>query len=88
LLDWITLAIIAGYRISCVEIPMIHSFAAAKACAAGTNLIEEIMVVIRLARGGSKKRPFYSLVAADSRNRRDGSPTAHREAETAKAHRG
>lgn len=30
------------------------------------------MVVIRLARGGSKKRPFYSLVVADSRNRRDG----------------
>lgn len=30
------------------------------------------MVVIRLARGGSKKRPFYSLVAADSRCRRDG----------------
>lgn len=30
------------------------------------------MVVIRLARGGSKKRPFYNLVAADSRNRRDG----------------
>lgn len=30
------------------------------------------MVVIRLARGGSKKRPFYSLVVTDSRNRRDG----------------
>ncbi|HEY1057594.1 MAG TPA: 30S ribosomal protein S16 [Limnobacter sp.] len=30
------------------------------------------MVVIRLARGGSKKRPFFSVVAADSRNRRDG----------------
>ena len=30
------------------------------------------MVVIRLARGGSKKRPFYNVVAADSRNRRDG----------------
>ncbi|WP_370261297.1 30S ribosomal protein S16, partial [Limnobacter sp.] len=30
------------------------------------------MVVIRLARGGSKKRPFYSFVAADSRSRRDG----------------
>ncbi|MFN4330260.1 MAG: 30S ribosomal protein S16 [Limnobacter sp.] len=30
------------------------------------------MVVIRLARGGSKKRPFFTLVAADSRNRRDG----------------
>ena len=30
------------------------------------------MVVIRLSRGGSKKRPFYNLVAADSRNRRDG----------------
>ena len=31
-----------------------------------------IMVVIRLARGGAKKRPFYNIVAADSRNRRDG----------------
>ncbi|PPE69386.1 30S ribosomal protein S16 [Caldimonas thermodepolymerans] len=30
------------------------------------------MVVIRLARGGSKKRPFYNIVAADSRHRRDG----------------
>lgn len=30
------------------------------------------MVVIRLARGGSKKRPFYIIVATDSRNRRDG----------------
>ena len=27
---------------------------------------------IRLARGGSKKRPFYSIVAADSRMTRDG----------------
>jgi small subunit ribosomal protein S16 len=31
-----------------------------------------IMVVIRLARGGAKKRPFYNVVVADSRNRRDG----------------
>lgn len=30
------------------------------------------MLVIRLARGGSKKRPFYNIVATDSRNRRDG----------------
>jgi small subunit ribosomal protein S16 len=30
------------------------------------------MVVIRLARGGAKKRPFYSIVATDSRSRRDG----------------
>lgn len=30
------------------------------------------MVVIRMARGGSKKRPFYNLVATDSRDRRDG----------------
>ncbi|MES2770571.1 MAG: 30S ribosomal protein S16 [Pseudomonadota bacterium] len=30
------------------------------------------MVVIRLARGGAKKRPFYYMVVADSRNRRDG----------------
>ncbi|MDQ5959408.1 MAG: small subunit ribosomal protein [Pseudomonadota bacterium] len=33
---------------------------------------DNTMVVIRLARGGSKKRPFYNIVAADSRNRRDG----------------
>lgn len=30
------------------------------------------MVIIRLARGGAKKNPFYSVVVADSRNRRDG----------------
>ena len=30
------------------------------------------MVVIRLARGGAKKRPFYNMVVADSRTRRDG----------------
>ena len=30
------------------------------------------MVIVRLARGGSKKRPFYTVVAADSRVRRDG----------------
>lgn len=30
------------------------------------------MVVIRLARGGSKNRPFFNVVVADSRNRRDG----------------
>ncbi len=30
------------------------------------------MVSIRLSRGGSKKRPFYHVVAADSRRPRDG----------------
>jgi small subunit ribosomal protein S16 len=30
------------------------------------------MVVIRMARGGSKNRPFYNVVVADSRNPRDG----------------
>jgi small subunit ribosomal protein S16 len=30
------------------------------------------MVVIRLARGGAKKRPFYNVVVADSRRARDG----------------
>jgi len=29
------------------------------------------MVTIRLARGGSKKRPFYHVVVTDSRNARD-----------------
>ena len=30
------------------------------------------MVVIRLSRGGAKKRPFFNMVVADSRNARDG----------------
>lgn len=30
------------------------------------------MVVIRLSRGGSKARPFYNVVVADKRVRRDG----------------
>lgn len=30
------------------------------------------MLKIRLARGGAKKRPFYSIVVTDSRNPRDG----------------
>lgn len=31
------------------------------------------MVVIRLSRGGSKGRPFFNIVVADKRVRRDGS---------------
>ena len=31
------------------------------------------MLTIRLALGGSKKRPFYHLTVTDSRNPRDGS---------------
>lgn len=30
------------------------------------------MVIIRLSRSGSKKRPFYRMVVADSRRSRDG----------------
>ena len=30
------------------------------------------MVVIRLARGGARNRPFYNIVVADSRMPRDG----------------
>ncbi|MDP1647387.1 MAG: 30S ribosomal protein S16 [Rubrivivax sp.] len=30
------------------------------------------MVVIRLSRGGAKKRPFFNIVVADSKERRDG----------------
>lgn len=29
------------------------------------------MVVIRLSRGGAKKRPFYRVIATDKRSRRD-----------------
>jgi small subunit ribosomal protein S16 len=31
------------------------------------------MVVVRLSRGGAKKRPFFNIVVTDKRNRRDGS---------------
>ena len=30
------------------------------------------MVIIRMARGGAKKRPFYRIVVADKRSPRDG----------------
>ena len=30
------------------------------------------MVIVRLARGGSKKRPYYQIVVADARSPRDG----------------
>ncbi len=30
------------------------------------------MVTIRLSRGGAKKQPYYAVVVADSRNKRDG----------------
>lgn len=30
------------------------------------------MVKIRLSRGGAKKKPFYHIVVADSRSKRDG----------------
>jgi small subunit ribosomal protein S16 len=34
--------------------------------------LEYNMVVIRLARGGAKARPFFNIVVADKRTRRDG----------------
>lgn len=49
------------------------------------------MVTIRLSRGGAKKQPFYHIIAADSRKRRDGryierlgffNPVARGQAET------
>lgn len=30
------------------------------------------MVTIRMSRSGAKKRPYYNVVIADSRNKRDG----------------
>jgi small subunit ribosomal protein S16 len=42
-----------------------------KACPVFAKVLS-IMVVIRLARGGAKKRPFFNIVVTDSRSRRDG----------------
>jgi small subunit ribosomal protein S16 len=39
---------------------------------AGLFIKEFIMVVIRLSRGGSKGRPFFNVVVASKRERRDG----------------
>lgn len=36
------------------------------------TLGNRFMVTIRLARGGSKKRPFYQVTVTDSRNARNG----------------
>jgi small subunit ribosomal protein S16 len=33
---------------------------------------KKLMVVIRLSRGGAKKRPFYQIVVSDKRSARDG----------------
>mgnify|MGYP000066583367 CR=1 FL=1 len=49
------------------------------------------MVTIRLSRGGAKRAPYYTVVVADSRNKRDGrcierigffNPTAQGQEET------
>ena len=36
------------------------------------NTMDVIMIVIRLSRSGSKKRPFYHIVLADRKSPRDG----------------
>ena len=64
----------------CRACPNEQAFILARAAAAGVECRPSLsrsakdkrMVVIRLARGGAKKRPFYSLVVADSRRARDG----------------
>src|SRR5207245_8170447 len=45
-----------------------------RAPAGWVSLAEEgnMSLKIRLARGGAKKRPYYSIVVADSRSPRDG----------------
>jgi small subunit ribosomal protein S16 len=48
------------------------SFSVRVAETAVAGALDIDMVVIRLARGGAKKRPFYNVVVADSRSRRDG----------------
>jgi small subunit ribosomal protein S16 len=43
-----------------------------RACLANSRKKEEMALKIRMARGGSKKRPVYRVVVTDSRNPRDG----------------
>ena len=36
------------------------------------NMMDILMIIIRLSRSGSKKRPFYHVVLADKKSPRDG----------------
>jgi len=66
-----------GGHVACLNIEeTLHAFVSPCGAPAGrstTHMIKETtMVVIRLSRGGAKGRPFFSIVVADKRVRRDG----------------
>src|SRR6201999_3457524 len=60
------------FRVYNARLPVPRPAATFFAAARDGSFEELPMVVIRLARGGAKKRPFYNIVVADSRERRDG----------------
>ena len=65
-------AMVMGFEASRPEFIMRGSPGSRDAGQPPLALEEYIMVVIRLSRGGAKKRPFFNIVVADSRLRRDG----------------
>lgn len=58
----------AGNAVKCASFTAADSPACPDALSQGIDS----MMTIRLTRGGAKKRPFYHLVATDSRSPRDG----------------
>jgi small subunit ribosomal protein S16 len=58
--NWVVVLRVSNVEISSIVVEL---------CSAPKGLI---MVVIRLARGGAKARPFFNIVVADKRTRRDG----------------
>jgi small subunit ribosomal protein S16 len=58
---------LAGWPVACLK--------RSKNCrnVSGNHPKDSTMVVIRLSRGGAKGRPFFNIVVADKRVRRDGS---------------
>jgi small subunit ribosomal protein S16 len=61
---------LAGWPVACLKHWKIRSIQAPRRNASPPK--GQIMVVIRLSRGGSKARPFFNIVVADKRVRRDG----------------
>jgi len=58
---------LAGWPVACLK----RRKSSRSGC--GNHPKDSLMVVIRLSRGGAKGRPFFNIVVADKRMRRDGS---------------
>ena len=61
-----------GRCLLCIREMTGQAWGVSRAQRSSTQSRKITMVVVRLSRSGAKKRPFYYIVVADSRERRDG----------------